>query len=218
VSENLPDRLTRARQKRQETRSALGGGPRKAMHRLCGPSCAHGMSLPTGSTPAHTRDQSKLHTTHPANHACALWSPHAIVLGQTTQRTTAGDKGLARGTCSQNEKRLETEEDRWCGPLPHAPRQPQRTLAYACHPRRSSCEACACAHHGVWMALPRMPSASTHGAQAIQNIVRRLGVREGTVQVCQGMQQRDGLLRPRRDEGGVRGQAAPYRRPGRPRS
>ena len=64
----------------------------------------------------------------------------------------------------------------------------------------------------------RMPSASTHGAQAIQNIVRRLGVREVTVQVCQGMQQRDGLLRPRRDEGGVRGQAAPYRRPGRPRS
>jgi hypothetical protein len=70
-----------------------------------------------------------LHTTHPANPACALWGPHAIVLAQTTQRTTAGDKGLARGTCSQNEKSLETEEDRRRGPLPPAPGQPQRTLA-----------------------------------------------------------------------------------------
>jgi|SoiMethySBSTD1v2_1073268.scaffolds.fasta_scaffold338679_2 hypothetical protein len=69
----------------------------------------------------------------------------------------AGDKGLARGTCSQNEKSLETEEDRRCGPLPHASGQPQRTLADACHLRRSSYEACACAHHGVWMALPGCP-------------------------------------------------------------
>jgi hypothetical protein len=127
------------------------------MHRRCCPSCAHGMSLPTGSTPAHTREQSKWRTTHPADAACALWSPHAIVLAPTTQPTTARDKGLARGTCSQNEKGLETTEDRRRGPLPPAPGQPQRTLADACHPRRSSYEACACAHHGVCMALPGHP-------------------------------------------------------------
>src|SRR5919197_384321 len=94
---------------------------------------------------------------HPAHPASALWSPHAVMLAQTTQHTTAGDKGLARGTCSQNEKSLETAEDRRRGPLPHAPGQPQRTLADACHPRRSSYEACACARHGVWMALPGCP-------------------------------------------------------------
>jgi len=51
------------------------------------------MSLPTGSTPAHTRDQSKWHTTHPANPAWALWGPHAVVLAQTTQRTPRWGQG-----------------------------------------------------------------------------------------------------------------------------
>jgi hypothetical protein len=72
------------------------------------------MVLPTGSMPALTRDESKLHTTHTADAACGLWSPHATVLAQTPPRTTAGDKGLGRGTLSQNETGLlqETEEDR----------------------------------------------------------------------------------------------------------
>ena len=84
------------------------------MHRICFTSCAYGMFLPTGSTPALSRDESKLHTTHTAAAACGLWSPHATVLAQAKQRTTAGDKGLARETLSQNETGLlqETEEDR----------------------------------------------------------------------------------------------------------
>jgi hypothetical protein len=101
------------------------------MHRRCCPSCAHGMSLPTGSTPAHTREQSKLRTTHPADAACALESAHALVLGPDDTAPTAGDKGLARETRSQNEKSLETEEDRWRCPLPHAPRQPPCTLQHS---------------------------------------------------------------------------------------
>ena len=43
------------------------------MHRIFFTSCAHGMFLPTGSTPALTRDESKLHTTHTAY---ATSSPH----------------------------------------------------------------------------------------------------------------------------------------------
>src|SRR5438874_9561090 len=45
------------------------------MHRIGFTSCAHGMFLPTGSTPALPRDESKLHTTHTAAAACGLWSP-----------------------------------------------------------------------------------------------------------------------------------------------
>jgi hypothetical protein len=42
-----------------------------------------------------------------------FWSPRANVLAQTGPRTTAGDKGRARETLSQNENDLhqETEED-----------------------------------------------------------------------------------------------------------
>jgi hypothetical protein len=101
------------------------------MCRLCCPSCAHGMSLPTGSTPACTHDQSKLRTTHPADAACALSSTHALVLGPDDTAPTAGDKGLAREIRSQNENGLKTAEDRWRYPLPHAPRQPPCTLQHS---------------------------------------------------------------------------------------
>jgi|RhiMetdeSRZDD1v2_1073273.scaffolds.fasta_scaffold913844_2 hypothetical protein len=43
------------------------------MYRLCFPSCAHDMFLPTGSMPARTRDESKLHTSFTAD---AASSPH----------------------------------------------------------------------------------------------------------------------------------------------
>ena len=83
------------------------------MHLLFFTSYAHGVFLPTGSMPALTRDESKLHTTHTASAAGRLWSPPATVLAQTTACITPGDQSLARETLSQNETGLpqETEED-----------------------------------------------------------------------------------------------------------
>ena len=83
------------------------------MHRLCFPSCPHGMVLPTGSMPVRTHDESKLHTSATADPAGGLQSPPATVLAQTPLRTIAGDQGLARGILSQNETGLprETEAD-----------------------------------------------------------------------------------------------------------
>ena len=85
------------------------------MHRLCFPSCAHGMFLPTGSMPVRTHDESKLHTSYTADTAGGLWSPPATVLAQTPPRTTAGDQGLARGTLSQNETGLRQDTERTDG-------------------------------------------------------------------------------------------------------
>jgi len=70
---------------------------------------------------------------HPHRRRC-VWAlePTHHVLAQAKQRTTAGDKGLARETLSQNETGLlqETEEDRRRWPLP-------------------ACPSTAAAHHGI---------------------------------------------------------------------
>ena len=82
------------------------------MHRLCFPSCPHGMVLPTGSMLVRTHDESKLHTSFTADTAGGLWSPPATVLAQTPLRTIAGGQGLARGTLSQNETGLRQDPER----------------------------------------------------------------------------------------------------------
>ena len=55
------------------------------MHRICFTSCAYGMFLPTGSTPALPRDESKLHTTHTADAAWWALEPtrHRAGTGET---------------------------------------------------------------------------------------------------------------------------------------
>ena len=126
------------------------------MHRICFTSCAHGMFLPTGSTPALPRDESKLHTTHTADAACGLWSSPTTCGHRRNSVPPLGTRAWPerhslrmRLACSRRRRRTDGVDH-----FRHAPRQPQRTMAYACHPRSSSCEACACSHHGVWLELP----------------------------------------------------------------